>query len=127
MKCEQCGFEQSSGRFCDNCGRSLTRIRLTPEEFAQLNPQAAPPPPAAAGGVVVGTPVLKCLYCGNEQASGKFCDACGMAFGTLRRDLEVEAVSTEVQLRCPTCGLTGSGPVCRNCGIRIPGSSSEET
>ncbi len=28
MRCEHCGAEQAEGKFCDNCGRMLSRVKL---------------------------------------------------------------------------------------------------
>jgi rRNA maturation endonuclease Nob1 len=60
IKCETCGaeYEESPGKFCANCGRTLSRFHLemeTEEEEKKV-----------------------CLKCGHRNPMEKrFCDNCG--------------------------------------------------
>ncbi|MBN2495222.1 MAG: hypothetical protein JXR96_11560 [Deltaproteobacteria bacterium] len=111
MKCEHCGYEQPGGKFCDNCGRMLTRI-LVEEEPAEEAPVAA---------ALVS---IRCHRCGHEQAGGRICEACGIMLEVYREMTDEE--EEETSRRCPSCGLPSSRPVCINCGVRIPDFSEEE-
>ncbi len=104
MRCEHCGHEQQSGRICESCGLMLPRAT---ERSA----------PAA---------LLHCDQCGHEQASGKFCDTCGLRI-TMYQPPAPQHDSLESLRKCPTCGVSIEGVICRNCGIRIPPSEAEES
>lgn len=60
IKCEFCGmeYENPPGKFCDNCGRVLTRLTLGPmEEEPQLK---------------------RCMKCGHRNAADvRICINCG--------------------------------------------------
>ena len=104
MKCEHCGHDQESGKFCDKCGRFLTRVKLDdPDDGA---------PPA----------VLKCSKCGSSQTSGKICDKCGLLLDFYQAMEEED----ELSARCPECGSSSTSPQCRNCGILIPNFPTKE-
>jgi primosomal protein N' len=109
MKCEHCGHEQASGKFCDNCGRFLTRVKLDTGE-------------PETGRLADQPSELKCSKCGNTQTSGRFCDKCGMMLDFFQALPEKE----EVTARCPECGSRSTQAQCRNCGIMIPGFPTEE-
>jgi len=110
MKCEHCGAEQEGGRFCEKCGRMMTRVRLeTPEDVPD-------------SGVRVHPDVMKCSACGNEQSEGHFCNKCGLELDFYR----VEDEAVEVGGRCRQCGDWSKEPICRNCGIPIPNFNSGE-
>lgn len=103
MRCEHCGAEQSSGKFCDNCGRMLTRVRV--EDAAE---QATATGSQAAG-------MLKCSHCGNQQAGGHFCDKCGLELDAFRVGDEEVTIGG----RCHQCGHWSKTRLCPNCGIPI--------
>ena len=104
MRCEHCGHEQAQGRFCDNCGRMLTRIRLEPEDTETASPQRPAPPQ------------VRCSHCGHQQAGGRLCAQCGMQL-----DYYSAADDGEPQMMvCPECGVHTTRVVCPNCSIRIP-------
>jgi ribosomal protein L32 len=110
MKCEHCGHDQPSGKFCDSCGRILTRIRHDEPDDAQEDQQAGQ------------ARVHKCHRCGHEQSGGRICEGCGMMLDAFQNLPEEE----EISARCPECGTSSSVRICRNCGIPIPGFPSEE-
>jgi len=111
MKCEYCGHEQASGRFCDACGKMLTRVIVEADDRADKQ----------AGS---GPRQVKCRYCGHTQAQGRFCDGCGMMFDAFR----VENQKDLPGARCPQCARISTVRVCPNCGIPIPGfPTGEET
>ena len=104
MRCEHCGAEQASGRFCDNCGRMMTRVRLdAPADGPSAGKKALPA-------------VLKCSACGNQQESGHFCDSCGLELDFYR----VEEEEVILGGRCRQCGDWSKDRICPNCGIPIP-------
>jgi len=111
MKCEHCGHDQPSGKFCDKCGMYLTRIQLD-EPAAEPEEKRERPDK------------FKCRYCGHEQAKGRFCDQCGMMFPFFRAlPEEAEALSA----RCLECGDMSTTRICPNCGYIVPGFPEEES
>jgi ribosomal protein L32 len=110
MKCEHCGHEQSSGRFCDACGRVLTRVIVEAEGGGDMQPGGSAPRQ------------VKCRYCGHLQAQGRFCDGCGMMFDAYRVEDEDDAF----EARCPQCARLSKTRICPNCGVPIPGFPLEE-
>jgi hypothetical protein len=110
MRCEHCGAEQSTGKFCDRCGRMLTRVRVE-------TPVAEP-----TAGRKVRPQILKCS-CGHQQSEGHFCDSCGLELNFFRVEEAQEAIGG----RCRQCGTWSSAsPICPNCGIPIPDFKAEE-
>jgi rRNA maturation endonuclease Nob1 len=103
MRCEHCGAEQANGKFCDNCGRMLTRVIV--EETAEE---------AAAAKITASGP-LKCSHCGTQQSGGHFCDNCGLELDIFRVE-EEQAVGGG---RCHQCGHWSKVRLCPNCGIPI--------
>jgi hypothetical protein len=110
MRCEHCGHEQESGRFCDSCGLALARI----VEHS-----------TAATQIEQATALVHCERCGHEQATGKFCDACGLRIDTYQPPV-LKHDPTDGPRLCPTCGVPVVGSVCRDCGIRVPLSDETE-
>ncbi|MBW2699449.1 MAG: hypothetical protein JRF33_01410 [Deltaproteobacteria bacterium] len=108
MKCEQCGFEQTAAKFCERCGRMMTRLLLDDEEKTdRANAQKG-----------VKMRVNKCHRCGHEQAKGRICAGCGIMLEIFREEIDDNAVVTRL---CPSCAVPSTTSRCRNCGERIPG------
>jgi ribosomal protein L32 len=106
VKCEQCGFEQISQKFCDNCGLMLTRIIVAIEEE---NPDP--------------TKAQQCKKCGHLQPQGRICEKCGLMLSVYRVDVGDGADSLK---RCIECGSYSAERICRNCGVPVPGFDEEE-
>ncbi len=110
MKCYNCGHEQESGRFCDSCGRMITRMIIEDPDHHH-----------DADGDEVRPAELRCR-CGHVQKSGRFCDNCGVMFPFYRAQPDDD----EISRRCLACGTYSKRPICQNCGVRIPGFPAEE-
>lgn len=115
MKCYNCGHEQASGRFCDRCGRMITKIKLEADASEEQG--------SARDKYEEDRPQRLQCKCGHIQIQGRFCDKCGMMLDYYRAMPEDELPAA----RCPQCGGMSSSPVCGNCGIKIPGFPSEAT
>ncbi|RME20393.1 MAG: hypothetical protein D6806_16435, partial [Deltaproteobacteria bacterium] len=101
-KCEHCGHDQDAGKFCDNCGRMLTRVRIAQPGGGDGRPSAG----------AAGRQGVRCIYCGNVQAAGRICEKCGMQLDRVhaREDEEEE----QKRGLCPECGIRTNRPVCPN-------------
>ncbi len=108
MKCYNCGHEQATGRFCDRCGLMITRLIVDENDAANDGPDLPPTE-------------YRCR-CGHVQASGRFCDRCGTMFDYYRAQPD----KSDLSARCPQCGGMSTNPMCRNCGVRIPGHPAAE-
>jgi hypothetical protein len=62
--CPYCGFEQASGRMCNNCGRSRIRV--------------LPPEPAVKAVSKDDASIVRCRSCGAKVPLFKLCSDCGM-------------------------------------------------
>ncbi|HUU02898.1 MAG TPA: hypothetical protein VM425_15800 [Myxococcota bacterium] len=103
MRCEHCGAEQAAGKFCDSCGRMLTRVLVETESEKAAAPDG------------FDTGLLKCSHCGSQQAGGHFCDKCGLELDIFR----VEGDDVVSGGRCHQCGHWSKTRLCPNCGIPI--------
>ena len=108
LKCYNCGHQQATGRFCDNCGLMIHRLILDPNDAANDGPDVKPDQ-------------MTCR-CGHVQASGRFCDKCGTMFDYFRAMPD----ESDKSARCHQCGGMSASPICGNCGIRIPGHPAVE-
>jgi hypothetical protein len=108
MKCEHCGVEQETRKFCEQCGLLMTRILVqTKHEERGEIPN-----------------VLRCPTCGHEQADGRVCEACGMVIPFYGK-APIQQEPLERKIDCPECGMPSAQPMCRNCGARIKGFEAE--
>jgi hypothetical protein len=97
--------------------RFATGATLPPEPVPGLESHQAEP--ISDGGADPFAPVV-CRYCRSVAPPGeRICGRCGMRLPTF----EAAAVVAAEEQRCGDCGAVGTGPLCRQCGARMPSAS----